>query len=131
MKMYVHKRYKHRCPNCGWRSEQDVTYDPYTGDSYCDICDGSEIAESREIEPEFISVAAYTTDRCYGGPEEGGWWYDEGYRCDETLRCFAIGDLPQAELYCERLWDQGYSVVRAYGDRLAVKKWPEIRPVYC
>jgi hypothetical protein len=21
-------------------------------------------------------VSIYTVDRCYGGPEEGGWWYD-------------------------------------------------------
>ena len=23
-------------------------------------------------------VALYEIDRCYGGPEEGGWWYDTG-----------------------------------------------------
>jgi hypothetical protein len=23
-------------------------------------------------------VAVYAMDRCYGGPEEGGWWYDAG-----------------------------------------------------
>lgn len=23
-------------------------------------------------------VTAYEVDRCYGGPEEGGWWYDTG-----------------------------------------------------
>ena len=23
-------------------------------------------------------VAFYAVDRCYGGPEEGGWWYDSG-----------------------------------------------------
>jgi hypothetical protein len=23
-------------------------------------------------------VAVYAIDRCYGGPEEGGWWYDTG-----------------------------------------------------
>jgi len=23
-------------------------------------------------------VAFYEVDRCYGGPEEGGWWYDSG-----------------------------------------------------
>ena len=24
----------------------------------------------------FVNV--YTVDKAYGGPEEGGWWYDEG-----------------------------------------------------
>jgi len=23
-------------------------------------------------------VNVYSVDRCYGGPEEGGWWYDTG-----------------------------------------------------
>lgn len=25
----------------------------------------------------FKMVGIYDTSRCYGGPEEGGWWYDE------------------------------------------------------
>jgi hypothetical protein len=28
--------------------------------------------------PEFVHVNAYAVDRCYGGPEEGGWYYDDG-----------------------------------------------------
>ncbi|WP_299654246.1 hypothetical protein [uncultured Jannaschia sp.] len=26
-------------------------------------------------------VALYEMDRTYGGPEEGGWWYDHGALC--------------------------------------------------
>jgi hypothetical protein len=33
----------------------------------------------------FHSVAIYLTDRRYGGPEEGGWWYDVGERVDDVL----------------------------------------------
>lgn len=25
-----------------------------------------------------IYINAYTVQRCYGGPEEGGWWFDTG-----------------------------------------------------
>lgn len=25
-----------------------------------------------------VFVNVYEVDRCYGGPEEGGWWYDAG-----------------------------------------------------
>lgn len=25
-----------------------------------------------------VYVNAYAVERCYGGPEEGGWWYDSG-----------------------------------------------------
>lgn len=30
--------------------------------------------ETEQAEPCFVSV--YRTQRCYGGHEEGGWWYD-------------------------------------------------------
>jgi len=29
------------------------------------------------------TVAIYLVDRAYGGPEEGGWWYDYGNPSDE------------------------------------------------
>ena len=29
-------------------------------------------------EPQPTHVAAYIVTQSYGGPEEGGWWYDEG-----------------------------------------------------
>lgn len=29
-----------------------------------------------EALPTHVIVSEYTVDRCYGGPEEGGWWYD-------------------------------------------------------
>lgn len=29
-------------------------------------------------QPTLYVVARYTQDRAYGGPEEGGWWYDCG-----------------------------------------------------
>lgn len=28
-------------------------------------------------------VTCYDIDRCYGGPEEGGWWYDNTNPCTE------------------------------------------------
>ncbi len=31
-------------------------------------------------------VTAYFVNRCYGGPEEGGWWWD-AYEIVETVRC--------------------------------------------
>lgn len=31
-------------------------------------------ADYREAQPAFLSI--YRSEQCYGGPEEGGWWYD-------------------------------------------------------
>lgn len=28
--------------------------------------------------PGIVYVNAYLVSRCFGGPEEGGWWYDAG-----------------------------------------------------
>jgi hypothetical protein len=30
----------------------------------------------------FYTVAVYLIDKAYGGPEEGGWWYEAGVRID-------------------------------------------------
>lgn len=35
--------------------------------------------------PAFYSVAIYLVDKAYGGPEEGGWYYDYGIRQDVNL----------------------------------------------
>lgn len=32
--------------------------------------------------PNFYTVAIFMVDRSYGGPEEGGWWYDTGHPLD-------------------------------------------------
>ena len=35
--------------------------------------------EAPEAPPSpIVFVNAYLVHRCYGGPEEGGWWYDAG-----------------------------------------------------
>lgn len=32
--------------------------------------------QAQSKDPKSIYVSLYEIDRCYGGPEEGGWWYD-------------------------------------------------------
>lgn len=41
-------------------------------------CDDEEPCEYHDTRPQFYSSAIYFTDRNFGGPEEGGWWYDAG-----------------------------------------------------
>ena len=44
-------------------------------------------------------VAVYELDRCYGGPEEGGWWYNTG----DLIRILAVyKDEQQAWAHAER-----------------------------
>jgi hypothetical protein len=35
--------------------------------------------------PTFFTVAVYLIDQAYGGPEEGGWWYECGERIDTAI----------------------------------------------
>lgn len=41
----------------------------YVRSAYEKLCADAEKAEGRY-------VSLYTRQQCYGGPEEGGWWYD-------------------------------------------------------
>jgi hypothetical protein len=44
-------------------------------------------------------LAIYEVDRAWGGPEEGGWWYD----CGQLARIIAvIHDKERARTFCER-----------------------------
>lgn len=40
---------------------------------------------NEESRPAFYTLAVYLVDRSYGGPEEGGWWFDNGTRIDELI----------------------------------------------
>lgn len=45
-------------------------------------------------------VAIYELDRAYGGPEEGGWWYDTG-TIERVCRIFNSEDA--AYIFCNRM----------------------------
>jgi hypothetical protein len=47
-----------------------------------DIFERDETSVEPQPEPKVFIVAVYLVDRAYGGPEEGGWWYD----CGELIR---------------------------------------------
>lgn len=63
--------------------------------------------------PAFYTVAIYLVDRAYGGPEEGGWYYDCGTRVDHAVDGINPNDLltvfkgegaeDEARSYCETL----------------------------
>jgi plasmid replication initiation protein len=89
-------------------------------------------------------LAFYELDRCYGGPEEGGWWYDVG----QYVRPLAIvANEEQAYKLANRANDlldflqrkkRGIGSMAYSGGRHRVevylneapKYWPEVRPHY-
>lgn len=50
-----------------------------------DADDDCLVCEAEASKAPFWTVAIYLCDRAYGGPEEGGWWYDCGERVDHVL----------------------------------------------
>lgn len=50
-------------------------------DDHCLVCE----QEDRKAREPFWTVAIYLIDLAYGGPEEGGWYYQCGERIDHAL----------------------------------------------
>ncbi len=59
--------------------------------------------EALDVDPAIVRttyvVAAYEIDRAYGGPEEGGWWFDTG-ELIRVLRVFKNDE--KAYAFCRR-----------------------------
>lgn len=84
-------------------------------------------------------VAVFEIDRCYGGPEEGGWWFDAG----EVKQVVPASSYEQAEEIRDALserWpslDNSSSVIYSGGDyRVGICKsypedYPQRVPHYC
>ena len=86
-----------------------------------------------------IFVNVYEVDRNYGGPEEGGWWFDSG----TVVNTFQMVSRNQANALAELLRnvfsDAGnrYSMAQREADYRVVVEgeagadWPTERPYYC
>lgn len=99
---------------------------------------------------KMIYVNIYDADRAYGGPEEGGWWYDTGWPLDnqrahgggtffnparawdhaqainDALRAREVGISsrdPRSVLYRGR--------IEAHVERHPAQAFPQERPYYC
>lgn len=79
-----------------------------------------EEPEYVEPEPRSWVVAYYRSYQSYGGPEEGGWWYDEG----DLIRATRVFKKREAAIaYCARL----NAKLERWQDRARVpKKWSVI-----
>lgn len=89
-------------------------------------------------------VAFYEIDRCYGGPEEGGWWFDTG-ELVRTVKVFHNEDDAFAWARAANYWlrffqrnvrsvgsviyDGGRYEARVF-ENTAPQRYPEYRPHY-
>jgi hypothetical protein len=85
----------------------------YAEPEYCPFCEAERTAlAAREPRHTYV-VAVYLEDRAYGGPEEGGWWYDVG-SLTRVVRVFKRECIAAA--YCRKLNARLQS--RAFGPNL-------------
>lgn len=108
------------CTIC--KRELDNPADPFSAhyrDGKCLQCaaglDDSEAAAAvaeieRAANPPLLCVAVYLENRQYGGPEEGGWWYDAGELVQDIAFHLELAMWPtcwaeerNAEAECQRL----------------------------
>jgi hypothetical protein len=153
MALFIPTITRFNCPTCGGFGYEspvlekavdhgDLSFDPYEGEYCCGHC-GEALKADSEREAKWFSIAYYTTDRVYGGPEEGGWYYTYGDREDETVRVYE--NTPEqremAENYlshCDMMnrkdirfgWEVKVSP-RVYAEALPDSHFPKRRPVYC
>lgn len=131
----------YRCTACDHEDRAAEAHnfddDPYNG-LCCPEC-GNGVTWVRDRPARYVSVAVYEVDRAYGGPEEGGWYYDAGTVLRETIRCFEAGDLPQLDAHREvlsRRYPDGGGIdgrlyVRTMVEQVPPEHFPSRRPVYC
>ncbi len=65
-----------------------------------------EMTVEDEPGPKWAAVAVYDCNKCYGGPEEGGWWYDVGTLCTEITPIICAPDKPSIEKAMDALEEQ-------------------------
>jgi hypothetical protein len=127
----LYERTVYYCPEC-----EEETSNPEHGEWAEPCCpNGCEHFRLEPIgtrKPAYLTVAVYLMDRAYGGPEEGGWYYDVGYLVSGTQRSFLAEDAPQVEVYLNTLAHRLRSdeQIRVWPDKEALKYFPEQRPYY-
>ena len=89
--------------------------------------------------PVLVHVNAYRITRHYGGPEEGGWWYDRG----EPLGSLPCASQREAREACDKMREKfehlaegdissmlGGAEVGVYIEKEFARPFPESRPIY-
>ena len=132
--MYLSKKISiYECPKCELRAEAKGWYDDPYSSLCCTDCD-VEVKYHSERESGWWSVGVYDVGQAYGGPEEGGWWYDTGIRVD-PWKVRAFEDEIEARAYMRKLQAEyeGCKSIRIIGftEKLPVRGFPDRKPVYC
>jgi len=87
---------------------------------FCTEVDELGFKERHVPDQRPLYVNVYLIDRCYGGPEEGGWWFDRGFPVASIP--FESDDRAGADKCAEQMRDrfpttrERYSMAPRYDD---------------
>lgn len=71
----------------------------------------------------------YVVGRAYGGPEEGGWWYDYGTPIfEECTEHETFDDAMEMKQAVQNAYNDGH--IDVYVEDHPAKAFPETRPYY-
>lgn len=118
----------------------EVEYDEYSGAYYTIHGDARRVYWVDDRPAQWFSVAVYTSEQVYGGPEEGGWYYPAGQLVEHHLIKF-FDNYADAMDYSASLWDwcdeenkdrgDVRFVVRCTTEAMPDTHYPKRRPFYC
>ena len=125
----------------GWTTtyrHDEVSCDEYDGLYYAKDTN-REVRHTLDEPAKWWCVALYETDRAYGGPEEGGWWYTCGWLVDHAKIRF-FDNYKDAYDYSQELWaycleenkDRGDMKLAPLGftEQMPDTHFPKNRPYY-
>jgi hypothetical protein len=117
--------------------EGEVKWDSH--DYYIYDLEGRKVGHHSNRPAKWWSVAVYTAERAYGGPEEGGWWYDCGGLVDPG-KIKVFDNYQEAYDYSQELWKWCLEenkhnkderlIVRDFTEEMPDNYFPETRPYY-
>ncbi len=123
----------YQCAECLCVGEAETWIDDDYEGLVCGEC-GVAVKHSHDTKASWWSIGVYSTGRSYGGPEEGGWWYDTGSITDQW-KVRGFDNFTEAQKYAAQLReeykDERDVAVRGFTEQLPVAGYPDRRPVYC
>lgn len=132
----MHSVHVYNCLECGRKRDEHQVYTNSYGDLVCSVCEMDSLTYDSDRPATWWSIAVYETSRAYGGPEEGGWSYEEGHlTAKNKIRVFE--DYAELKAYEKTLEETKLSDrenvlrIKVFKEKLPVKHYPANRPRYC
>jgi hypothetical protein len=133
--------YEHESGDLVWKFQHDeVVWDDMNEFWVSANEPDKRVTQAGKRPAQWWAVGVYTRGSAYGGPEEGGWWFDCGELVEHHMIKF-FDDYHDAVEYRNKLWDwctkeninsgDTRVVARGFTEQMPEAFYPKKRPHYC